>query len=204
MARIGILGGTFNPPHVAHLVCAQEAHAQLGLDVVRLVPAGVPPHKPVPDDPGAEARLELCRLAVEGDERFAVSRVEVDRPGPSYAVDTLQGLRDARPEDDLTLIVGADMAHALPGWREPERILALARLAVAERGGVAREDLAARLAPLEPARPVEFFDMPRIDVSSTLIRRRVAEGRPIRYLVPDAVEARIADAGLYRPAGVAA
>ncbi len=204
MAAVGILGGTFNPPHLAHLVCAQEAHAQLGLERVELVPAGVPPHKPVPDDPGPEARYELCRLAVGDDERFAVSRVEIERPGPSYMVDTLQGLRDARPEDDLTLIVGADMAHALPGWREPERILSLARLAVAERGGVAREDLAARLAPLEPSWPVEFFAMPRIDVSSSLIRRRVAEGRPVRYLVPGAVEARIAVAGLYRAAEVPA
>jgi len=110
-------------------------------------------------------------------------------------------LRDARPEDDLTLIVGADMARDLPSWREPEELVRLARLAVAERGGEDREEIAAALAPLGPAWPVEFLEMPRLDVSSTMIRRRVAEGRPIRHLVPEAVEARIFRGGLYGASG---
>jgi nicotinate-nucleotide adenylyltransferase len=198
-AQVGILGGSFNPPHVAHLVCAEEALSQLALDRVVFVPAGEPPHKPL-DDPGRELRYELCRLAVADQPRFDVSRIELDRPGPSYTVDTLRALHDEAPEDELTFIAGGDMAQTLPAWHEPEELLCLARLAIAERSGVAREDLTARLAALDTGGRIAFFDMPRIDVSSSLIRRHVAEGRPIRYLVPDGVAARIAEAGLYREA----
>lgn len=197
--RTGILGGTFNPPHLAHLVCAQEAHAQLGLDRVVLMPAGVPPHKQVPPgDPSAEQRYELCRLAVDGDERFEVSRAELERPGRSYTADTLRLLRERDPQDELTFIVGGDMARSLPGWREPEAVLALATLAVAERRGAKRDAIERELAPLRGADRVTYFEMPRVDVSSSLVRERVAAGRPIRYLVPDAVAEAIAAGGLYR------
>jgi nicotinate-nucleotide adenylyltransferase len=202
MGDIGILGGTFNPPHMGHLVMAQEALDQLDLDRVVFMPVAVPPHKEAREDPGAGARLDLCRLAVAGDERFEVSTLELERGGASFTVDTLRELHDIEPEHDLTFIVGGDMAQSLPAWREPEAILALARLAVAEREGVRRADIARRLDPLHGGDRVAFFDMPRIDVSSSTIRRRVAEGRPIRYLVPDAVAAAIAEHGLYRqPAG---
>jgi nicotinate-nucleotide adenylyltransferase len=202
MGDIGILGGTFNPPHMGHLVMAQEALDQLDLDRVVLMPVAVPPHKEAREDPGAVARLELCRLAVAGDERFEVSSLEIDRGGASFTVDTLKELHDVEPEHDLTFIVGGDMAQSLPAWREPEAILALARLAVAEREGVRREDIARRLDALHDGSRVVFFDMPRIDISSSSIRRRVAEGRPVRYLVPDAVAEAIAEQGLYRqPAG---
>jgi len=202
MGDIGILGGTFNPPHMGHLVMAQEALDQLDLDRVVLMPVAVPPHKEAREDPGAAARLELCRLAVAGDERFEVSSLETDRGGASFTVDTLKELHDVEPEHDLTFIVGGDMAQSLPAWREPEAILALARLAVAEREGVRREDIVRRLDSLHDGSRVVFFDMPRIDISSSSIRRRVAEGRPVRYLVPDAVAAAIAQQGLYRqPAG---
>jgi nicotinate-nucleotide adenylyltransferase len=202
MGDIGILGGTFNPPHMGHLVMAQEALDQLDLDRVVFMPVAVPPHKEAREDPGAAARLELCRLAVAGDERFEVSTLEIERGGASFTVDTLTELHDIEPEHDLTFIVGGDMAQSLPAWREPEAILALARLAVAEREGVRREDIARRLESLHGGDRVVFFDMPRIDVSSSTIRRRVAEGRPVRYLVPDAVAAAIAEHGLYRqPAG---
>ena len=202
MGDIGILGGTFNPPHMGHLVMAQEALDQLDLDRVVLMPVAVPPHKEAREDPGAAARLELCRLAVAGDERFEVSSLEIDRGGASFTVDTLKELHDLEPEHDLTFIVGGDMAQSLPAWREPESILALARLAVAEREGVRREDIARRLDSLHDGSRVVFFDMPRIDISSSSIRRRVAEGRPVRYLVPDAVAEAIAEQGLYRqPAG---
>ena len=177
---------------------AQEACEQLGLDRVLFVPVAVPPHKEAADDPGADVRVRLCELAVAGDERFAVSRVEVDRGGPSYTVDTLRALHERGQGDDLTFIVGGDMAHSLPSWRDPEGVLALARLAVAERSGLAREDLAERLAPLHRGDRVEFFDMPRIDLSSSAIRRHVAEGRSIRYLVPDAVASEIHERRLYR------
>jgi nicotinate-nucleotide adenylyltransferase len=198
--KLGILGGTFNPPHVGHLVCAQEAHAQLVLDRVVLMPAGIPPHKEVAADPGAEARFELCQRSIEGDERFAVSRLELDRPGRSYTVDTLKALHDERPQDDLTFIVGGDMARSLPSWREPASVLSLATLAVAERAGAAREDIRDELRVLGAAADerVVFFDMPRLDVSSSSVRKRVASGQPLRWLVPDAVAAAIEQNGWYR------
>lgn len=197
--RVGILGGTFNPPHLAHLACAQEAHAQLGLDRVLLMPAGEPPHKTLaPGDPTPEQRYELCRRAVAGDERFAVSRVELERPGRSYTADTLALLREQAPDDELFFVVGGDMAQSFPSWHEPERVLALATLAVAERRDAKREQIERALAPLAGSARVRYLDMPRIDVSSSELRARVADGRPIRYLVPDAVAETIAAEGLYR------
>jgi nicotinate-nucleotide adenylyltransferase len=193
------MGGTFNPPHLAHLVCAMEARDQLALDVIRFVPAGYPPHKEVDADPGVEARVELCRLALEAEPGVELSLVEVERPGPSYTVDTLRLLHDAAPEDDLTFIMGGDMAFSFPQWRDPEGILALARIGVAEREGVRRQDILERVSSIPgAAERVEFFDMPRLDISSSALRRRVAAGRPIRHLVPAAVAERIAARGLYR------
>jgi nicotinate-nucleotide adenylyltransferase len=195
--RVGLLGGTFNPPHIGHLVCAQEALAQLELDRVLLVPVHEPPHKGIDADPGVDHRVELCRRAVAGEERLEVSTLEADVPGPSYTVGTLRRLHESSPGDDLTFIVGGDMALSLPTWREPEAILRLAELGVAEREGVRRADIAERLSGLGADR-VRFFDMPRLDISSSLIRRLVAAGRPIRYLVPDAVAEYIGETGLYR------
>jgi nicotinate-nucleotide adenylyltransferase len=198
VARVGLLGGTFNPPHLAHLVCAQEALLQLDLDRVLLVPVGVAPHKAIEAEPGVEHRVAMCEAAVAADERFAVSRADVDRDGPSYTVDLLRALGGA---DELTFIVGGDMAHSLPSWRDPEGVLALARLGVAQREDVRRADISARLAGLAgAAERVVFFDMPRLDISSSLIRRRAAAGRSIRYLVPDAVAGYIERERLYRPA----
>jgi nicotinate-nucleotide adenylyltransferase len=195
--RVGLLGGTFNPPHVGHLVCATQALGQLDLDRVLLVPVHEPPHKGMEIEPGVAHRVELCRLAVEGEERLGVSLADADVPGPSFTVDTLRRLNERSPGDQLTFIVGGDMAHSLPNWREPEAILELAEVAVAEREGIRRNDIIDRLAGLAVDR-VRFFDMPRLDVSSSLVRRYVAAGRPIRHLVPEAVERYIADAGLYR------
>ena len=198
MARVGILGGTFNPPHLGHLVCASEAAAQLGLDRVLLTPNGVPPHKEAEGDPGAAERLELCRLAVAGDERLGVCDVEVVRGGTSYTVDTLRELHERDPEDHLTFILGGDIALGLPAWREPETVLALATLAVAERSGAARAEVIERLHEAFAGAKIEFFDMPRIDISSSEIRRRISAGQPIRYLVPHAVADRIDQGRLYR------
>jgi nicotinate-nucleotide adenylyltransferase len=195
---LGLLGGTFNPPHIGHLILAQEALLAFGLDRVLLVPAGVPPHKEVDGDPGPEERVAMCEAAVAGDERLGVSRADVDRAGPAYTVELLRALRAAAPEDDFVFVVGGDMAHSLPTWREPGEVLALARLAVAEREGVARQEIMERLGGLRGAQErVDFFAMPRIDISSSLIRRRAAAGLPVRYLVPDAVAGHIARRGLY-------
>jgi nicotinate-nucleotide adenylyltransferase len=198
-ARIGILGGTFNPPHIAHLLCASEARAQLELDQVWLMAAGVPPHKPSADEPGIEHRLAMCRLAAAAHaEWLAVSALEAERDGPSYTVDTLRELNATRPEAELTFIVGGDMAWSLPTWREPEAILSLARIAVAERIGARREEVREQLADLAGASErVVYIDVPRIDISSAALRQRVHAGRPITYLVPDAVSDYIEEWGLY-------
>ena len=186
--RIGILGGTFNPPHLGHLICAQEAYLQLGLDRVTVIPARIPPHKPVEEEPGPEHRLELCRLAIQGDEqRFDVSDVEIARDGPSYTVDTLEELHTRSPDNELFLIVGGDIAAGLPNWREPERVLWLATLAVANRRGTSRAAVDNALSALRGGERAQFFRMPRIAISSTMLRNRVRVGEPIRYYVPDPV-----------------
>jgi nicotinate-nucleotide adenylyltransferase len=196
--RLGILGGTFNPPHLGHLVCAQEAYIQLELQRVILIPARQPPHKLLDEEPGAEHRLELCRLAVEGDPRFEVSELELNREGPSYTVDTLSSLRSSAPDTDLYLILGGDIAAGLPEWHEPERVLSLATVAIAKRRGTPGKVVERSLARVEGGDRARFFHMPPIGVSSTFIRERVRAGQSIRYLVPDKVASYIEDKGLYR------
>lgn len=193
-----MLGGAFNPPHIGHLVLAQEAASQLGLDLVLLVPTGTPPHRRIDPEPGPAVRLEMARLAAAADPLLEASSIEVERQGPSYSFRTLELLRDRRPDDELTLLIGADAAAHLDDWREPRRVLDLARVAVAGRPGTALEAAEAALRRLEAGERVEAIRMPEIGVSSTAIRRRVAAGRPIRYLVPDPVAALIAERGLYR------
>ncbi len=195
--RVGILGGTFNPPHLGHLICAQEAYLQLKLDRVTLIPARIPPHKPVDDEPGPEHRLELCRVAVRHDVRFDVSDVEITREGSSYTVDTLELLHSREPESELFLIVGGDIAAGLPSWREPERVLSLATLAVAGRRGTSRAEVDEALSGLPGGERAEFFQMPTISISSTVLRGRVRDDQPIRYYVPDAVVSYIDDHRLY-------
>jgi nicotinate-nucleotide adenylyltransferase len=204
--RVAVLGGTFNPPHIAHLLCASEAADQLGLDRVILMPVFTPPHKEVPEDPGAEVRVELCELAAAGDERLEVSRLEIDRGGSSFTVDTLRELHARHPEHELIFIVGGDMAVSLPTWKEPRAVLELAKLAIAERSGALRRDVIERLTAEygeDVTDRLDFFDMPRMDISSSDIRRRVAAGRTIRYLVPDAVADHVARHGLYARSVVA-
>jgi nicotinate-nucleotide adenylyltransferase len=200
VADIAILGGTFNPPHIGHLVMVQEALDQLGLDRVSLMPVAQPPHKEALADPGADVRLELCRLATVGARAVDVCPFEIERGGASYTVDTLRALHERQPEHALTFIVGGDMAHSFPSWREPEAILGLARLAVAERQELRRDEIARRLEPLHGGGRVVFFDMPRIDLSSSAIRDRVAAGRSLRYLVPEPVVEAIRSRRLYRHA----
>jgi nicotinate-nucleotide adenylyltransferase len=197
--RIGILGGTFNPPHLGHLVCAQEAYIQLSLARVILVPARIPPHKTVDDEPGAMHRFEMCRLAILGDERrFEVSDLEIRREGPSYTVDTLEQLHSRDSDNELFLILGGDIAAGLPEWHEPERVLSLATVAVAERPGTAHQAVAASLRSIPGGERGRFFDMPEIGISSTMLRDRARTGESTRYLVPDAVRDYIDQHGLYR------
>ena len=179
------------------MICAQEAHRQLGLDRVILMPAGRSPFKQHEEEPGAQHRLRMCECAVGADERFTVSALEVDRPGPSYTVDTLQALHSQAPDTELFLIVGGDVAAGLPGWRQPERVLSLAALAVAKRRGTARDSVEEALAGIPGGERSVFFRMPRIGISSTMLRRRVRSGEPIKYLVPDAVASYIDEHRIY-------
>jgi nicotinate-nucleotide adenylyltransferase len=202
---LGILGGTFNPPHLGHLAVAAHARAQLGLERVLLMPSHTPPHKPALEDPGPAHRLRMCRLAVE--EGWAgldvtgveASALEIERGGPSYTVDTLLDL-DARDHSlRLTLILGSDMARTLSGWRRPEEIVELADIAVAERPGDGRDEVLAVLEDLGAHRV--FLEMPPIDISSSMVRLRVARGEAVGELVGDAVAAYIAEHRLYRDGG---
>lgn len=195
--RVGILGGAFNPPHIGHQVCAQEALIQLELDTVVWVPVGEAPHRELQDDPGPEARLEMVELAIADDERFTTSRIEIDREGPSYTSDTLEQLLEQSPDDELFLILGGDQAAALPTWHEPEKVLERASVAVFERMSWSRNAIVIKIGRMPGVERVRYLDMPLIQVSSSAIRRRVREGVPIRYLVPDKVVEYITTHELY-------
>jgi nicotinate-nucleotide adenylyltransferase len=186
--RIGIFGGTFDPPHVGHLIVAQDALRTLALDRVIFVPAALPPHKQNQAITPAALRLRMLSAAIDGDARFSVDEIELERSGPSYTVDTLRAFRRRHPAADLFLLIGADQFSELATWREPEEIARLAHLAVMTRGGEGGGAGAALTVPVT-----------RIDLSATGIRRRVAAGASIRYLVPEAVETLIRAHALYTP-----
>jgi nicotinate-nucleotide adenylyltransferase len=206
----GILGGTFDPIHIGHLAIAEEARETLGLERVVFVPAGEPPHKPGRRISAASDRLAMVARAIADNPAFELSRLEVDRPGPSYAVDTLQILADHSREvgqrPDLTFILSDEALAGLPTWREPRQLLELARLAVVPRAfsgsngrdrpvPIDRAWVAQQFPGLEGR--VVFLDGPRLAVSASEIRDRVAAGRSVRYLLPPAVLAYISDHDLY-------
>jgi nicotinate-nucleotide adenylyltransferase len=193
---IGILGGTFNPPHRGHLALARHARVELGLERVLLMPAYSAPHKGDEDDPGPRRRLEMCRLAVGEEPGLEACGLEIERGGPSYTVDTLRAIKQSDPQAELTFIVGADMARTLPAWREPQALVELAGLAVAEREDAGREDVLRALVPLSA--DVAFLKMPLVEISSSIVRERVHEGESIDELVEPAVAEYIAAHGLYR------
>lgn len=200
---LGVFGGTFDPIHVAHLAVAEEAAEAMGLEQVLFVPAGEPPHKPGRHITAAEDRLAMVELAIAGNDRFAVSRLELDRGGPSYTVDTLDALdasrRSAGAAGDLALILSADAFLDLMTWRDPRRIVQLARLVVAPRDGYPDAGPAFLTEHMpDLADRATFLDAPRLQLSGSELRRRAAAGRSLRYLVPDAVAAYIGDHALYR------
>jgi nicotinate-nucleotide adenylyltransferase len=164
---------------------------------VVFMPYGEPSHRVLEDDPGPEARLTMCELAVAGDARFAVSRIEIDRGGPVYTVDTLRELRARRPDDELFLLLGGDQAASLTEWRDPDEVLSLAVVAVVEREQWRREEIVERLGGLCSPDRLRFFDMPRVEISSSLVRRRARAGEPIRYLVTDKVANYVGAQSLY-------
>jgi nicotinate-nucleotide adenylyltransferase len=201
--RYGILGGTFDPPHIAHLALAQEVYARLGLDRVYFVPAGEPPHKSGHDVTSAAERRAMVERAIAGDRRFALCTVDLDRPGPSYTAETLRRLRALwGPAAALDLIVGWDSLIDLPRWHDPAGVVSGAtRLVAAHRPGYPPEPaLLDRLAAALPALPARLvlLPVPQLELSGTELRQRVASSLPVRYLVPDGVERYIAEHGLYR------
>ncbi len=200
MARlIGAFGGTFDPPHLGHLVLAEEAQAAFGLERVLFVVTGQPPHKP--DEPISDLalRLEMVESAIAGNQAFAISRADIDRPGPHYAVDTLRWLSAREPGASLVYLMGADSLRDLPSWHTPSEFLA----GCAFLGVMRRPDVEVDPVELEAHVPgalakVRFFDAPLMDISSHDIRARVRAGHPFRYLVSQGVAEIITRQGLYR------
>lgn len=216
---IGIYGGTFNPIHVGHLRAAEEVVEALDLDRMVFIPSARPPHKLDEADETAPARLRLewVELAIRDNPRFAADPIEVDRPGPSFLVDTLRALRDGNPGEELTFVVGQDAFSEMGGWREPREIFRLAHVAVTTRPPV----LDGSLADWLPACVAQDFEMgdggqtarhreagtrirriavTPLDVSASEIRRRLRSGRSIRYLVPETVRTAIIASGAYSAA----
>jgi nicotinate-nucleotide adenylyltransferase len=198
VTRLGLLGGTFDPPHYGHLLAAQEVAWRLRLQCVLFLPARQNPLKQGAPSSEAEDRCEMVARAIADNPLFSLSRLDVDRPPPSYTADLLRQLQAG--DRELYFLVGADILPELPRWRAPEEVLRQARLVVINRPGWPQPDLDALEAALPGARArADLVRIPGVDISAAEIRRRVRSARPIRYLTPPAVEAYIADRGLYRP-----
>jgi nicotinate-nucleotide adenylyltransferase len=201
---LGIMGGTFDPIHLGHLAAADEAREVLGLERILFVPAGIPPHKTDQTVTSPEHRLAMVEAAIADNAAFDVSRIDVDRPGPSFTVDTVELVaaaeRASGREPDLTFILSSETLLELPSWHEPERLLDRCRLAVVPRAGYPAPDRA-WLSEQFPGREDRVVSLggARLEISSSAIRERVARGRSIRYLVPAVVAAYIADHRLYDP-----
>jgi nicotinate-nucleotide adenylyltransferase len=198
--RIGILGGTFDPPHLGHLWLATLATEALQLDRVLFMPAAQPPHKRRQEISGATDRLLMTRLAISDNRDFELSAIEMERPGPSYTVDSVEELqRQIGARTSLYLVMAADSLRQIETWREPDRLLSLVEWVVGPRPGVELPQRAALDRRFgEAAKRIHLLSGPSLDVSSSEIRARVAAGHTIRYLVPRAVEELIVERGLYR------
>lgn len=205
MPAIGILGGSFNPPHLGHLQLARQARSELGLEEVLLMPLHTPHHKQAGADPGPDHRLAMCERLAEGEEGVRASDLEVRRGAPSYTADTLAEIHARQPDARLTFVVGADTAATLPSWHRPRDVLALADVAVANRPGTSGQAVLGALEGIaggtELVPTVRFLSMSPMAVSSSLVRERLAAGEPVEGLVGPAVAAYIAEHGLYRGEG---
>lgn len=190
--RLGLFGGTFDPPHIGHLIVATEAAEHLGLERLLFVPAATPPHKSDPELTPAEIRLEMVRATVHDDPLLGVTDVELRREGRSYTVDTLRHFREEEPDAELWFLTGVDQLAELHAWKEPDEVARLAHLGVMARKGREPDRV-------DPGVEVAFEVVPvtRVDVSSTLVRERVREGCSIRWLVPEPVRRIIEREALY-------
>jgi len=204
VAKIGLLGGTFNPPHLGHLALAVHALDELDLDRVFLVPARCTPNKRHnATGAGPEQRAAMVRLLADGSEHVGVCTAELDRRGPSFTVDTLAAIHASKPDDELTFILGADTACTLASWREPRELLSLCALAVAAREGFERDAVEREVAAIDAdaARALRFLDLGELDVSSSRVRELVAAGQPVDELTGAGVARYISEHGLYRDGG---
>lgn len=195
--RLGLFGGTFDPIHLGHLILAESCREACALDRLWFVVTATPPHKTGERTPVAH-RLEMARIATAGHAVFEVSEIEARDDGPHYSFRTLEGLARDRPGDDLFFLIGADSLVDLPTWRRPERLAELATIVVVNRPGIDAAETAAPVDLGPAARPLRLVTVPPIGISSTDLRRRVAEGRSIRYQVPRGVEAYIREHALYQ------
>lgn len=187
MRKIGILGGTYNPPHIGHLIIANEVKNALGLDEVRLMPTALPPHKNADATISPVARLEMVKIAVKATEGLVASSFEIDRGGVSYTVDTMRQLTKEEPDAQFYFIIGGDMIDQLHKWYKIEELLELVSFIGVNRPGWKSET----------AFPITLVDIPEIDLSSTLLRERFKNGNTVKFLIPPEVEAYIVEEGLY-------
>ncbi len=195
---IGVFGGTFDPPHIGHLILADEARAALSLERVLWVVAGEPPHRPTDPLSDAETRARMVEAAIRGNPGFELSRVDLDRPGPHFSLDTMRLLAEDHPDAEFAYLMGSDSLLELPIWHRPQRFLSLCALL----GVLRRHEDQIDLEPLDKALPgirekITFLDVPLIGISGSSIRRRVAEDAPYRYMVPESVQTLIEDLKLY-------
>ena len=193
MRRIGIFGGSFNPPHVAHLIGAEIAREVLELDTIIFMPASVPPHKQKMRLPDPRLRLTMVEAAIKDNPCFETSDIELNREGPSYTVDTLRELKRQHPDAQLVLIIGMDNLEIFHSWRSSEEILSLAELGVMVRPGYSKEKVREELLS-----HVRFVEIPLMEISGTEIRKRIESGRSVRYMVTDPVMKIIEEASLYK------
>ncbi|MBC8102350.1 MAG: nicotinate-nucleotide adenylyltransferase [Cytophagales bacterium] len=198
MTRLGVFGGTFDPIHNGHLRMAEEARERFALDKVLLVPNAVSPFKTDRNVTPGQLRAEMIRRAIADNSFFALDTREIERPAPSYTVETLRALKAEHPHADLFFLTGTDAVRGLPGWHAPQELLALAQFIAAARPGVQERDVLAALPSTWEAR-VLFLPMPELDISSTDLRARARDGRSLRYLTPHVVEGFVREQGLYLP-----
>lgn len=201
--RVGIMGGTFDPPHYAHLILAQHAYEELNLTRVLFVPAGVPPHKQTTRTP-VEHRVNMLKLALADNTHFVLSRVEIDRPGPHYTIDTVRIIQEQNPNAELYFIMGGDVFRDLPNWDRPQEMFRTCRLAVAvmRRPGFGNPDL--RIDMHRDTIPdlenyTTLLHSPLVEFSSTDVVERMMQGRSVRYMIPDSVLDYIKEHALYQP-----
>lgn len=197
MFRLGVMGGTFDPPHKAHIAIAEEAMRSFKLDKVLFIPTGTPPHKPVNDITDAEHRYAMTKTAIEGNPGFEVSRMEIDRKGPSYSIDTIRSLKEIYPPGtEIYFIIGADEALELPKWYESEKLPGLTRFIAAPRSGFNETILKNRL-PEALAAAVDILSIKQMEISATDIRQRLSSGDSVGELVSESVVKYIKEHRLY-------